>query len=79
LLSPVQLVASLVPPQARLRHRWQVGASIERNGMNRLSVVVAIVTLASTLSACMCSQRAVPTNTSGTIAKTRAVMALGPE
>jgi hypothetical protein len=62
------LVASLVPPQARLRHRWRVGASIERNGMDRLSDVVAIVTLASTL-----------TNTSGTITKTRAVMALGPE
>jgi hypothetical protein len=70
--------ASLVPPQARLRHR-RVGASIGRNGMDRLSDVVAIVTLAWTLSARMCSQRAIPTDTSGTITKTRAVMALGPE
>jgi hypothetical protein len=32
LLSPVQLGASLVQQQARLRRRWRVGASIERNG-----------------------------------------------
>jgi hypothetical protein len=35
LLSPAQLGASLVQQQARLRRRWRVGASIERNADER--------------------------------------------
>jgi hypothetical protein len=47
--------------------------------MKGVQAILVVVALAFTLSACVTGQHPVPTNGTGTIAKTKSVMALGPE